>query len=198
MQRLQSSPIWMTILAGMTGAAAMGQSNIAPDHKLAWGENIGWTNWRDADNAAQGVVVNDTFLSGHVWAENVGWVNVGNGPVGGETYANIDDTDFGVNVDIGTGYLSGYGWAENVGWINFDTSSLGSDRARFDAVDGRFRGYAWGENIGLVNLDDATHFVAMMGGGDIPTVSEWGLVVMTLLVLTAGTLVCARRRMSTG
>ncbi len=28
----------------------------------------------------------------------------------------------------------------------------------------------------------------------IPTVSEWGLVVMTLLVLTAGTLVLARAR----
>ena len=28
----------------------------------------------------------------------------------------------------------------------------------------------------------------------IPTVSEWGLIVMSLLVLTAGTLVYARRR----
>ena len=28
----------------------------------------------------------------------------------------------------------------------------------------------------------------------VPTVSEWGLIVMTLLVLTAGTLVYARRR----
>jgi hypothetical protein len=28
----------------------------------------------------------------------------------------------------------------------------------------------------------------------IPTVSEWGLIVMSLLVLTAGTLVLARRR----
>jgi cysteine-rich repeat protein len=32
----------------------------------------------------------------------------------------------------------------------------------------------------------------------IPTVSEWGMVVMTLLVLTAGTLVLAgRRRLTT-
>ncbi len=29
---------------------------------------------------------------------------------------------------------------------------------------------------------------------DIPTVSEWGLIVMTLLVLTTGTLICMRRR----
>lgn len=31
-------------------------------------------------------------------------------------------------------------------------------------------------------------------GGAIPTVSEWGLIIMTLLALTAGTLVFARRR----
>ncbi len=30
--------------------------------------------------------------------------------------------------------------------------------------------------------------------GDIPTVSEWGLIVMLLLALTAGTIVFARRR----
>ncbi|MHC4696887.1 MAG: IPTL-CTERM sorting domain-containing protein [Planctomycetota bacterium] len=32
----------------------------------------------------------------------------------------------------------------------------------------------------------------------MPTVSEWGLVVMTLLVLSAGTLVCMKRRWLTG
>ena len=31
----------------------------------------------------------------------------------------------------------------------------------------------------------------------IPTVSEWGLIVMTLLALTAGTIVFARRRRPT-
>ena len=30
--------------------------------------------------------------------------------------------------------------------------------------------------------------------GPIPTVSEWGLLVMTLLILTAGTVVLMRRR----
>ena len=32
------------------------------------------------------------------------------------------------------------------------------------------------------------------GGTPIPTVSEWGLIVMTLLLLTAGTVVFGRRR----
>ena len=126
-------------LFALTASIASGQSNIDPAHKFAWGENIGWTNWWDANDAAQGVVVNDTFLSGYIWAENVGWVNAGNGPLDGETYTNIDDTDFGVNVGIGTGYLSGYGWAENVGWLNFDTSSLGDDQARFDTSVSRLR-----------------------------------------------------------
>lgn len=33
-----------------------------------------------------------------------------------------------------------------------------------------------------------------VGGGNVPTVSEWGLVVMMLLALTAGTVVFGRRR----
>lgn len=32
----------------------------------------------------------------------------------------------------------------------------------------------------------------------IPTVSEWGLIVMALLVLGAGTVICARRRLAVG
>lgn len=181
------------MLFALLASVASAQSNIHPDHKVAWGENIGWTNWRDANGAAQGVVVNDTFLSGYVWAENVGWLSVGdgNGP-----YANNDDTDFGVNVEP-NGDLNGYAWAENVGWVNFDTWSLGPDRARFDTVDGRFRGYAWGENIGWVNLDDATHYVGAFVQA-IPTVSEWGLIAMTLLLLVAGTLVYTRRRAADG
>ncbi len=173
------------------------ESISRPDHKFAWGENIGWANWRDADDAAQGVVVNDTFLPGYIWAENVGWINVGNDPLDGETHANIDDTDFGVNVDIGTEHLSGYGWAENVGWVDFDTSSLGSDRAGFDTVEGRFRGYVWGENVGWINLDDATHFVGAKAIGAIPAASEWGMIAMTLLLLSAGTLVLRARRTAT-
>ncbi len=173
--------------------AALGQSNIDSGHKFSWGENVGWANWRDAEGTGQGVVVSATFLSGYIWGEHVGWLNVGNGPMNGDSYANTDSTNFGVNIDSNTGSLFGLAWGQNIGWVNFDTSTLGSDQARFDTVDGRFRGYAWGENIGWVNLDHATHFVAT-GGSDIPTVSEWGMIVMALLVLTTGTLVCARRR----
>jgi hypothetical protein len=160
---------WLMMLVGLAATrAAPGQSNIDPDHKYAWGENIGWTNWRDADAGEEGVVAGATFLSGFVWAENVGWINVGDGtPSDGTHYANSNGLDFGVN--IGTnGVLVGLAWGENIGWVNFDTSSLGDDRARFDACEHTFLGYAWGENVGWINLDDATHFVAVgpCGFGD--------------------------------
>lgn len=137
-------------------SSAAGQSNIAQVHKYAWGENIGWTNWRDANDALDGVVVGEEFLSGYIWCENVGWVNVGNG---NGPYGNNDDTDFGVNIEP-SGDLNGYAWGENIGWVNFDTSSVAPDQARYDFDAGRFRGYAWGENVGWINLDDEVHYVA--------------------------------------
>jgi len=149
---------------GLTGLTRA-QSNIDPTDKYAWGENVGWTNWRDADGGAAGVVAGDHFLSGYIWGENVGWINVGDGTPGDDCgglpcYANLDDTDFGVNVDA-DGTLFGYAWGENIGWINFDTSTLGGDRALFDRCQRQFFGYAWGENVGWINLEDPTHFVAL-------------------------------------
>jgi hypothetical protein len=138
-------------------------SNIDPAHKFGWGENIGWTNWQhDTPNPGDGVTVTPTHLSGLVWAQNVGWINLGDGsPTSGVHYANIDASDYGVNLDPDTGDLFGLAWGENVGWINFNTTPVGDDRARFIACDHRFFGYAWGENIGWINLDDATRYVAV-------------------------------------
>lgn len=181
------------ILFAATSATTMGQSNIDPGSKFAWSENVGWTNWRDADDARQGVVVSATFLSGYIWAENVGWVNVGDGPDDGESYANIDATNFGVNVLV-NGDLDGFAWSENIGWVNFGTSAASPNQASLDRVALRLRGYAWAENGGWINLDDTEHFVGVTSLDLIPTVSEWGLVVMCLLTLTAGTMILARRR----
>ena len=144
------------ILAAACVASA--QSNIDPTNKFGWTENCGWTNWRDANAGAQGVVVGPTFLRGFIWGENVGWINTGNGA---GPYLNSNNTNFGVNI-LGSGFLSGFAWGENIGWINFGTQpSIGAQGARYDSVARRFRGYAWGENIGWVNLDDATRYVAL-------------------------------------
>ena len=42
--------------------------------------------------------------------------------------------------------------------------------------------------------NEGSAYVFYSSPGDIPTVSEWGLILMSLLVVTAGTLVCTRRR----
>ena len=145
-------------------ATTLAQSNVDADNKWAWGENVGWTNWHDADSSDEGVVVHDTYLEGFIWAENVGWFNVGDVPADGAQYANEDGDDAGVNVDPATGNLSGYAWGENVGWINFEGGALADppQPARV-AEDCRLRGYVWGENIGWINLDEEDdgnhHFV---------------------------------------
>ncbi len=180
------------LLLLLVGAPLLAQTNIDPTNKYAWGENIGWTNWRDANGGADGVFVGATFLSGQVWSESRGWINVGNGA---GPYANTDDTNFGVNIDL-NGDLNGFAWGENMGWINFGWATAGNpDRPRFDAGAGRFRGFAWSEQDGWINLDDAVSFVG--GPGGVPTVSQWGLLILTLLLLTGGTIVFRMRQIRT-
>jgi hypothetical protein len=157
------TPIVLLVAA----APALAQSDVSVSHKMCWGENVGFMNWRDAGSpvASRGVHLHGTFLSGLVWAENVGWINLGDGaPANGTVYANATGADFGVNVDVGTGNLSGMAWGENIGWINFAGGSIaGGDAtaAKLDLAARRFRGYAWGENVGWINLDDDEHFVGV-------------------------------------
>ncbi|MCG8409215.1 MAG: hypothetical protein MI923_28770 [Phycisphaerales bacterium] len=158
------------LLAGMFSPAVWAWQNIHPDHRQAWSENIGWTNWRDADDAMAGVGVGDMFLSGYIWSENAGWINVGDGtPVDGVNYANLDGGDFGINVDP-DGDLHGLAWGENIGWVNFDGGAMATPSlpARIECVPGpngetlsRLTGYAWGENVGWLNLNDMMHFVSV-------------------------------------
>lgn len=145
------------------------QSNIDAMHKHAWHENVGWTNWRDANAAAEGVGIGESVLSGFIWGENVGWINVGDGTPGSTCgglpcYGNADATDFGVNVDP-EGELHGYAWAENVGWLNVDGGALASppQPARIEC-GGRLTGYVWGENVGWFNLDDSIRYIALEAG----------------------------------
>ncbi len=136
--------------------AALAQpSNIVPNARHAWAENVGWTDWRDAGGGADGVIVGPTALGGRVWGENVGWISLGDGtPENGFAYKNTVASDHGVNLDHATDRLSGYGWGENVGWVAFDTASLGPDAARFVPGKHAFSGYAWGENVGWIRLGE--------------------------------------------
>ncbi len=160
-------------LLGVSGVL-LAQSNIdtTVPNKHAWGENIGWTNWRDANAGAQGVNVGGFVLQGFIWGENVGWINVGDGTPGGPggQYANVNGTDVGVNVSS-NGALHGYAWGENIGWINFDGGALATPAlpARILCATppgqplARLDGYVWGENVGWINLADLnpTKYVAV-------------------------------------
>ena len=113
---------------------------------------------------ARGIFAGPFFLSGFAWAENVGWINMGDGtPADGVAYANLNGTDFGVNVNPATGALSGYAWGENIGWINFGdgTPANGVNYANVNGTDagvnhnaanGLLSGFAWSENAGWLNL----------------------------------------------
>lgn len=152
----------LTIASLALAGSAAAQSSIMPDYKYAWSENIGWTNWRDANAEASGVRLHPRFLSGWIWSENIGWIHMGDGsPADCLQYSNASGADAGVNI-LPNGDLAGLAWGENVGWINFSTAAtlggLGM-QARFDAALRRFRGFAWGENIGWINLDDDTRSI---------------------------------------
>ena len=159
------STLMILIVLSFASTATLAQQ-INPNHKFAWGENVGFFNFADAGNppGSQGVVANPDHLQGFVWGENVGWINLGNGA---GPYANTTGLNFGVNRNTSTGHLSGFAWGENIGWINFAGGALASppNPARIEA--GRFRGYAWGENIGWINLDDPNVFVGFACPADL-------------------------------
>ena len=107
-------------------------------------------------SGAQAQVSNIDDANKYAWGENVGWIRVGSGPLDGVTYANTDSTDYGVNVEAGTGELSGYAWGENIGWVNFrgGAGATPGQPAMYLDYKGRLYGYAWGENVGWINLDN--------------------------------------------
>jgi hypothetical protein len=155
---------------GAAHATQAQSSNVAAGHKYAWGENIGFINFRDAGSpsASQGVRIYNSFFGGYAWGENVGWINFGDGsPANGVSYANptvgpiVGVPDFGVNRNPTTGNLTGFAWGENIGWINFGGGALATPAqpARVDNAAHRLRGFAWGENVGWINLDNANIYV---------------------------------------
>ncbi|MEO1129418.1 MAG: hypothetical protein AAFX05_06880 [Planctomycetota bacterium] len=154
----------IAIVSLLVVTPTLADSNVADTHKYAWAENVGWTNWRDADAGADGVrVYHDSHLEGWVWGENVGWIHVGDGNA---PYANTNHLNYGVNINPATGDMTGFAWAENVGWINFGPFPLTTTvpSARWEPSEQRMRGYAWGENIGWLNLNDASVGVCAIPG----------------------------------
>jgi large repetitive protein len=120
------------ILSFLSTAPALAE-NIDSSSHYAYGENVGWINFKPSQGP--GVTVTDSVLTGYAWGENIGWIK-------------LDPANGGVLND-GAGNLSGYAWGENIGWINFAPSGGG---VKINTSTGVFSGYAWGENIGWINF----------------------------------------------
>ena len=133
------------LLLALSTPAARAQSTISPDDRYAHGANFGWINFRPS--VADGLVVNETTLSGRAWSANFGWLYFGEGQT--HHYANTSASNYGVNLAPG-GQLNGYAWAPNVGWINFEQTR---GQPRIDLLTGQFHGHAWSPNAGWINLD---------------------------------------------
>jgi hypothetical protein len=161
--------------------------NIDPNNlglKYAYGENIGWINFKPSQGP--GVTVTASAVTGFAWGENIGWINL-NPATGGI----LNDS---------TGKLTGYAWGENLGWINFAPTGGGV----FIDQHGLFFGKAWGENIGWISFNStgavpfgvATSFKGNYSQTPFaaPTLTEWGLVSMSLLLGGCGIYLLGRRR----
>ncbi|MEK7567459.1 MAG: PKD domain-containing protein [Patescibacteria group bacterium] len=81
-------------------------------------------------------------LSGYAWSDTVGWVSFNCTDVG-----TCGTSNYGVNIDIGTGSFSGYAWSDNVGWISFNASDVsgcpaGACTPTLNSVTGEVTGWA--------------------------------------------------------
>ena len=123
--------------------ASSTDGTIDSTYKYAWGENIGWVNFK-CDNC--NVHVTDSGLTGYAFSPKIGWISL-----------NCSNTNSCAEVDYkvsnnGEGNLSGYAWSENAGWINFNPTYGGVSINS----SGEFLGYAWGENIGWIVFNCST------------------------------------------
>ena len=133
------------LLLAFTALTAGAQSTISPTERHAHGANFGWINFRPT--AADGLVVNETTLSGRAWSANFGWIHFGDGQT--HHYDNTTAGNFGVNL-AADGQLTGYAWAPNAGWIVFEQAH---GKPRIDLLTGQFHGKAWSPNAGWISLD---------------------------------------------
>jgi hypothetical protein len=157
-------------------ASAQTTSNIDPNQAFVWSETVGWIHFLPTHG---GVAVFDTHLEGFAWSENIGWIKMGatsSGP-----YANTNATDWGVN-RAADGTLSGFAWSETAGWINFGSTH---GQLAIDPTSKRFNGFAWARNFGFVHFSSPTGLYRLgllLSLLEIPTLGEWGLILLTLLL----------------
>lgn len=82
---------------------------INNSYKYAWGENLGWINFKPD---AGGLTITDTGISGYVWSATQGWINFSPANSGVSNACN--------------GQLSGFAWSSQKGWINMSGVTIDS------------------------------------------------------------------------
>lgn len=168
--------ILVALLQPAIAASQPNLSNIDPDQRFVWSETAGWINFRPTHG---GVIVRGTHLLGFAWSENVGWIQLGADGAG--PYANIDATNWGVN-RAADGSLSGFAWSETAGWISFDTTH---GQVVIDPASREFDGFAWSGNLGWTHFRNpaAGYGLAVLPSLiEVPTLGEWGLIVLVFLL----------------
>jgi hypothetical protein len=135
--------------------AGLAQSSISTTDRYMYSANAGWIDGRP--DAASGLVLTETFLSGKAYTANFGWIDFGDGsPDNGHSYSNASATDYGVNVSP-SGTLAGYAYAANIGWIQFEQVH---GKPAGNLLSGQFQGHAYSGNIGWIALDTASSNLA--------------------------------------
>ena len=148
-----SRSIILTAAGLALSSSVHAQSDIDPTNKYSWEENCGWMNWRDANNALQGVRDRGTYLSGMAWGENVGWVNFGGGALASPAQP--------ARFDSIANRFRGYAWAENIGWINLDDANSGKFVARLC-----YANCDQSTNAPILNVNDFSCFLNKYAAGD--------------------------------
>lgn len=80
-------------------------------------------------------------IAGFAWSENIGWISFNCAST------SCEGSNYGVNLDFGTGNLSGYAWSENIGWVSFNAADVagcpaGTCQPRYNSGTGEFLGWA--------------------------------------------------------
>jgi len=109
----------------------------------------------------------------------------GSGTSGSDTVW-IDDLEVSVDDRVWTDIMSETPLgATSTPWTPGETGTTCKTRVRVRNADGSYG--QWDESDGLFAIEEG-------GGSEIPTVSEWGMVVMTLLALLTGSYVFRRQQ----
>ncbi|MBD3282279.1 MAG: hypothetical protein GF387_01590 [Candidatus Portnoybacteria bacterium] len=78
-------------------------------------------------------------VSGYAWSDNIGWISFNC------TDVSCTSSDYGVDVDLGSGDFSGYAWSDNIGWIDFSPNppypSAPNYSANYDSSTGEVNGW---------------------------------------------------------